>query len=87
MRFSWLVALLVALAIVATGCGSSGSTTAGSTPAPSSRTQFRACMQKQGVTPLNGRPQAGQRDAKTQRAFQACRQYLPQAGRFGGSGA
>jgi hypothetical protein len=89
--------LLAAIAIGAVGCGSSSSATSGTGTAQSSqpppfnqqaRSQFRACMQSQGVTLPNGRPQSGQQpDAKTQKALQACRQYLPQRGGFGGQGA
>jgi hypothetical protein len=91
-----LAILLAALAIGVAGCGSSGSTTSGAASAQSSqppagnqqaRTQFRQCMQNQGVTPPAGRPRGGQQpSAQIQKAIQACRQYLPQRG-FGGAGA
>ena len=91
--------LLAAVAVGAAGCGSSSSNTSASGSAQSSqpptfnqqaRTQFRECMQKQGVTPPSGgQPGQGQRppmDTKTRQAFQACRQYLPQGGFGGGAG-
>jgi hypothetical protein len=97
MRLISLAGLLAAIAIGVAGCGSSSSATSGTGSAQGSqppvfnqqaRAQFRACMQSQGVTTPNGRPQSGQRpDAKTQKAMQACRQYLPQRGGFGGQGA
>jgi hypothetical protein len=57
-------------------------------------TRFQQCLQDHGVTLPRGRPQGGrpgQRptfDAKTQKAFRACSQYLPSRpqGGFGGQG-
>ena len=54
--------------------------------------RFQQCLQDHGVTLPSGRPQGGQPgqrptfDAKTQKAFRACRQYLPSQpqGGFGG---
>jgi hypothetical protein len=97
VRLISLAGLIAAIAIGMAGCGSSSSSTSGTGSAQSSqppafnrqaRARFRACMQSQGVTLPNGRPQSGQQpDAKTQKAIQACRQYLPQRGGFGGQGA
>jgi uncharacterized protein YceK len=96
MRLIALASLLVAIAVGISGCGSSSSETSGAGSAQSAqppafnqqaRAQFRTCMQSQGVTLPNGRPQRGrQPDAKTLKALQACRKYLPQGG-FGGQGA
>ena len=80
------ILVAVALALVLTGCGSSGNSSAsgGAAPPaqadPQARVKFQECMQQHGVAPPSGPPQPGQRpnlDAKTRSAFQACREYLP----------
>jgi hypothetical protein len=95
--------LLTVLALLLAGCGSSKSTGAaspagqGGQPPQLDQQAFerlQQCLQDHGVTLPSRRPQGGQRgqrptfDAKTQRAFRACSQYLPSRpqGRFGGQG-
>ena len=99
MKVMALASLLTALAVLAAGCGSTKKTTSasfqGGGPPQVDRqafAQFQQCLQDHGVSLPNGRPQGGQPgqrpsfDAKTQKAFRACSQYLPSRpqGGFGG---
>lgn len=104
MRVLALLAILAAVGLSATACGSSesgpGSTPSTATgPPPVGNQQALArlqqCLENHGVQMPSGRPQGSQQqgqpptlDAKTQAAFQACRQYLPEdfqgQGGFGG---
>lgn len=103
MKALTLASLLAALALLVAGCGSSKKNTAATFPTgqgerpPQANQQaferFQQCLQDHGATLPSGRPQGqpGQRpnfDAKTQKAFRACSQYLPSRpqGGFGGQG-
>jgi hypothetical protein len=95
-----LISLLAAAVFLVAGCGSNkkNAGTASQSGEPLQLNQrafakFQQCLEDHGVTLPNGRPQGQPRqrptfDAKTQEAFQACRQYLPAPpqGRFGGQG-
>jgi hypothetical protein len=94
MRVITLLAILAAVALFATACGSSesgsGSTPSTATgPPPVGNQQalarFQQCLENNGVQMPSGPPQGSQQqgqppslDAKTQAAIQACRQYLPE---------
>ena len=98
--------LLVVLALLLAGCGAAKKRVSTSFPSgqggqgpqvdQQAFARFQQCLQDHGVNLPSGRPhggQAGQRpnfDAKTQKAFRACRQYLPSppqgGGGFGGQG-
>ncbi len=104
MKALVLASLLAALALLAASCGSSKKSAsatfaAGQGGQPPRINQqaferFQQCLQDHGVTLPRGRPQGGQPgqrptfDAKTQKAFRACSQYLPSRpqGGFGGQG-
>ena len=104
MRALALLSLLIAVALLLAGCGSSKSSADPSSPASQGGpprqfnqqafAQFQQCLKDHGVTLPRGRPQGGQPgqrptfDAKTQKAFRACSQYLPARpqGGFGGQG-
>jgi hypothetical protein len=99
-----LTGLLIVLALLLAGCGSSKKNAGTASPAGQGGqppqidrqafARFQQCLQDHGVTLPGGRPQGGQPgqrpsfDAKTQKAFRACRQYLPSRpqGGFGGQG-
>jgi hypothetical protein len=96
--------LLTVLALLLAGCGSNNKNAGTTSPSSQGEQtpqidrqaleRFQQCLQDHGVTLPSGRPQGaqpGQRptiDAKTQKAFRACRQYLPSRpqGGFGGQG-
>jgi major membrane immunogen (membrane-anchored lipoprotein) len=100
----FFTSLLIALALLLAGCGSNKKNDGTASPAAQGGqrpqidqqafARFQHCLKDHGVTLPNGRPQGGQSgqrptfDAKTQKAFRACNQYLPsrpQRG-FGGQG-
>ena len=87
-----LTSLLIVLALLLAGCGSSKKNAGAPSPAgqggqppqidQQAFARFQQCLQDHGVTVPRGRPQGqpGQRptfDAKTQKAFRACSQDLP----------
>jgi hypothetical protein len=104
MKALCLAGLLTVLALLLAGCGSSKKNAGTASPAgqggqppqidQQAFARFQQCLQDHGVTLPRGRPQSGQPgqrptfDAKTQKAFRACSQYLPSRpqGGFGGQG-
>ena len=104
MKALFLASLLAALALLVAGCGSSKKSASATFPSgqggqppqidQQAFARFQQCLQDHGVTLPRGRPQGGQPgqrptfDAKTQKAFRACSQYLPSRpqGGFGGQG-
>jgi hypothetical protein len=104
MKALILTGLLTVLVFLLAGCGSSKKNADAASPAgqggqppqidQQAFARFQQCLQDHGVTLPRGRPQRGQPgqrptfDAKTQKAFRACSQYLPSRpqGGFGGQG-
>jgi hypothetical protein len=93
MRVLALLAILAAVGLLATACGSSesgsGSPSTAAGPPPLGNQQafarFQQCLANHGVQMPSGPPQGSQQqgqpprfDAKTQAAIQACQQYLPE---------
>ena len=93
MKALVFASLVVAVALILAGCGSSdNNSSASAQPGPGGQPpqanqeafeRFQQCLQDHGVSLPRERSQGGQPgqrptfDAKTQEAFDACRQYLP----------